>query len=77
MPVLQAGYLRFEFQFQYNFTSDFGSVSFFVDTVREGGDLQVDAEGQQVAGSEASRRPHVEFPRTGGRGNAVKCKLTW
>ena len=29
------------------------------------GDLQVDAEGQQVIGSEASRRRHVKFLRAG------------
>ena len=33
--------------------------------VRLAGDLQVDAEGQPEAGSEASRRRHVEFLRTG------------
>ena len=69
---------------QQTFTSYSGSVvCICVIVIHEGlvelaGDLQVDAEGQRGSArgrySEASRRGHVEFLRTGGMLFSVSCR---
>ena len=54
-PVLQVADLRSESRWQQTFTSYFGSLV-CGDAVRLAGELQVCAESQQEAGSEASSR---------------------